>query len=224
MRYRLQKEIEKLKKDILTLGALVEERMQDAVTAVNTRDAALGRKIIEGDREIDELEVDLEEECLKLLALHQPVAIDLRFIIATLKINNDLERIGDLAVNICERCIYLSSLPEMKIGFDFPKMAGLVKEMLKKSLDSLVTMDGGLARSVCGMDDAVDAMNKEMIQLAEKEICRLEEQHSISYVLHLLSISRHLERIADLATNIAEDVVYMTEGRIIRHTPEQYLQ
>jgi len=222
MQYRLQKEMEKLKKNILTLGALVEQRMQNAVTALNERDIGMAKKIVQGDYEIDHMEVELEEECLKLLALHQPVAIDLRFLIATLKINNDLERIGDLVVNICERVLFVATLPKPTIEFRFREMSESVKKMLKMSLDSLVTMDADLAREVCSMDEEVDAMNRDMYKAVEDTIDQRKNHMEVKQVLHLLSISRHLERIADLATNIAEDVVYMIDGRIIRHMPEAY--
>ena len=220
MPYRLEREIGKLKKSILTLGAVVEERVHMAVQSINERDEKLARQVIDGDPEIDDMEVDLEEECLKLLALHQPVAIDLRFIIAVLKINNDLERIGDLAVNIGERSAFLAVKEPVKIPFDFPTMSEKVKIMLKKSLDALVNMDVGLATAVCEMDDTVDSINREMYAQVKDGFC--EQMEHIEVLTHLLSVSRHLERIADLATNIAEDVIYMIEGRIVRHKAEEY--
>lgn len=220
MPYRLQREIEKLKKSILTLGALVEERVHMAVQAINDRDEKLARQVIDGDLQIDEMEVDLEEECLKLLALHQPVAIDLRFIIAVLKINNDLERIGDLAVNIGERAMFVSTRERIDIPFDFPTMSKIVKTMLKKSLDSLVNMDASLAKEVCKMDDDVDTINRQMYDQVREGICNHPDR--LELLTHLLSTSRHLERIGDLATNISEDVIYMIEGKIIRHKAEDY--
>ena len=221
MPYRLQREIERLKKSILTLGALVEERVHMAVQAISDRDEKLARQVIDGDIQIDEMEVDLEEECLKLLALHQPVAIDLRFIIAVLKINNDLERIGDLAVNIGERAMFVSTRERIDIPFDFPTMSKIVKTMLKKSLDSLVNMDASLAKDVCKMDDDVDTINRQMYDQVREGICK--HPNNLELLTHLLSTSRHLERIGDLATNISEDVIYMIEGKIIRHKTEDYL-
>ena len=218
MQYRLQHEIERLKKQILTLGAMVEERLHQAVDAVIERDDRLARRVIEGDVEIDSLEVDLEEECLKLLALHQPVAIDLRFIIAVLKINNDLERIGDLVVNISERAATLAVQPPIPTPFDYRPMADKVKHMLKQSLDALVNMDAALALEVCRMDDEVDEMHASVFRWVEATT--LDQPEKISILLHMQGISRHLERIADLATNIAEDVVYMVQGRIVRHRME----
>jgi phosphate transport system protein len=219
MPYILQREIDKLKVHILTLGALVEERLQKAVQSVRDRDESLAKEVIEGDYEIDEMEVDLEEECLKILALHQPVANDLRFIIAVLKINNDLERIGDLAVNIGESVMALIGKPGIDIPFDFPGLSEKVKIMLKTSLDSLVNMDKSMAVAVCRMDDEVDVIHRRMYDQVREGI-RKHTDH-IETFTHLLTISKNLERIGDQATNIAEDVIYMIEGRIIRHRLEQ---
>jgi len=218
MKYRLQREIEKLKKSILTLGALVEERLYMAIRSINQREKSIALNVIDGDREIDDMEVELEEECLKLLALHQPVAIDLRFIIAVLKINNDLERIGDLVVNIGERASYMVEQEEVPVPFDFNAMSEKVKTMLKTSLDSLVNMDTNLAHKVRNMDDEVDEINRQMFNQVYKGIP--ESPEHISVYLNHLSVSRHLERIGDLATNIAEDVIYMVEGKIVRHAPD----
>ena len=162
MTRHMQREIEKLKKMLLTLSAQVEESVQRAVQSVERRDAVLGKKIIAGDVEVDHLEVDVEEECLKLLALYQPVAADLRFIVAVLKINNDLERIADLAVNIAERAVFLSEGLRVEIPFDFTGMAGKARTMLKQSLDALVNQDAPLARKVMALDDEVDAINRHM--------------------------------------------------------------
>lgn len=218
MKHRLQREIGKLKKSILTLGAQVEERLYMAIRSINQRDKSIALEVIDGDQKIDESEVELEEECLKLLALHQPVAIDLRFIIAVLKINNDLERIGDLVVNIGERASYIVEQKEVPIPFDFNAMSEKVKTMLKTSLDSLVNMDSSLAYKVREMDDEVDDINCQMFKQVKTGI--VESPEHIGVYLNHLSVSRHLERIGDLATNISEDVIYMVEGKIVRHTPE----
>ncbi len=162
MSVHLQKEIESLKKNVLSLGADVEENVHKAVQSLRKRDSSLAEEIIAADYYIDRREVDLEEECLKILALHQPVAIDLRFVIAVLKINNDLERIGDLAVNIAEQAVFLTSEPPIDIPFDFAGMSDKTKVMLKNSLDALVNMDAKLARAVCAADDEVDAINRKM--------------------------------------------------------------
>lgn len=216
----LQKEIEKIKKQILALGAVVEEQVEIAVQAVEEHSEALAQKVIDADAEVDEREVDLEEECLKLLALYQPVANDLRFIVSVIKINSDLERIGDLAVNIAERAAFLSTQKRIPIPFDFAGMANRVKMMLRKSLDSLVNTDLGMAFEVWKADDEVDSINREMYSQVAKYI--QQEPDQIHCFLQLLSVGRQLERIADHATNIAEDVIYMIKGDIVRHKPEDY--
>ncbi|MEJ2637835.1 MAG: phosphate signaling complex protein PhoU [Calditrichia bacterium] len=217
---RLQIEIDNLKKRILELGTVVEERVRMAVNAIHERDMETARFVMNGDPEIDDMEVDLEEECLKILALHQPLAVDLRYIIAVLKINNEMERIGDLAVNIAERATVLASLKPFEFPFDFKTMVDKTQDMLRRSLDSLVNLEADTAFRVCMADEEVDAINREMYAIVKKEVA--EDPSRLSYLLHLLSVSRHLERIADHATNIAEDVIYLTEGEIVRHHPEQF--
>jgi len=221
MRVRLQNDIERLKKRVISLGTIVEERLRMAVKAVEYRDVEQGTKVVEGDLEIDQLEVDLEEECLKILALHQPVADQLRFIIAVLKMNNDLERIGDLAVNIAEYTELIAGKKGVQIPFDFYTMCQKVQGMVKKSLDALVNLDVDLAYQVCVEDDEVDllkgAMQRHFIQRASKDDGDLEA------LIDLFLASRHLERIADHSTNIAEDVIYMITGQIHRHRGGEYL-
>jgi len=218
MPHIFQNELHKLEKYILSLGALVEERLNQAVESIKNIDRDLAEKVIENDKEVDQKEVELEEECLKLLALHQPVAIDLRFIVVVLKINNDLERIGDLVVNICESAIFLSHQPDTQPMFEFSVMSENVKKMLKMSLDSLVNMDIETAKQVCKIDSEIDEMNRNMYEQVEKGIMKHPEY--VKIYLYNRSISKHLERIADLATNIAEDVIYMIEGEIVRHKDE----
>jgi phosphate transport system protein len=220
MTVHMQKEIEDLKSNLLTLCAAVEKSLCLSVQSVKDRDAALARNVIDEDVHIDQMEVDLEEECLKILALHQPVAIDLRFIITSLKINNDLERIGDLAVNIAERSEFLAGREPINVPFDFDAMAEKTQWMVTESLDSLVDMDCKRAYQVCAADDEVDALNRKMYKQVEASI--VAHPGWAQGLLHLLSISRHLERVADHATNIAEDVIYMVEGRIVRHKAEDY--
>ncbi|MBN1360885.1 MAG: phosphate signaling complex protein PhoU [Sedimentisphaerales bacterium] len=220
MAVHLQREIENLKRDILTLGALVEQAVREATASIANRDEETARRIIDSDIEIDEMEVQVEESCLKILALHQPVAIDLRFIIAVLKINNDLERVGDLAVNIAERAAFLATQPPVSISLDFQAMARKAQNMLATSLDALVNLSASQARRVLTCDDEIDAMNRQMYVVIQQGIgARPEQTESL---IHLLSASRHLERIADHATNIAEDVIYMIEGTIVRHKTEDY--
>ena len=220
MPMHLKREIEALKRRLLGLCALLEEAVRQAVRSVENRDGELARRVIEGDTAIDRVEVEVEEECLKILALHQPVAGDLRFIVICLKINNDLERMGDLAVNIAERAEFLASEPPVNVPFDFPTMAEKAQAMVKNSLDALVNLDAALAREVCKADDEVDAINREMYGQIKKAI--REQPECLDQLIHLLGIARHLERIADLATNIAEDIIYMVEGEIVRHYAENY--
>lgn len=220
MTRHIDREIEKLKRKILALSAVVEGSVQRAVQALATRDDALATEVIDRDEEIDHAEVDVEEECLKALALYQPVAIDLRFIIAILKINNDLERIGDEAVNIAERVRFLSRQERVTIPFDFALMSEKTQAMLRTSLDALVNMDAGQAHAVGLADDEVDELNRQAYLRVQQAIQQNPEK--VEALIHLLSISRHLERIADYATNIAEDVIYMIQGEIIRHKAEAY--
>ncbi|MFO7984649.1 MAG: phosphate signaling complex protein PhoU [Desulfatiglandaceae bacterium] len=220
MKRHLQTELERLKKQILTLGAMVEERVKMAIQAFETRDGALAGKIVATDKEIDAAEVELEEECLKILALHQPVAGDLRLISAIIKINNDLERVGDEAVNIAQRVTTLAKRPPVEVPFQYGNMAARAEEMLKSSLDALVKVDTDLAYRVCLMDDDVDEMNREIYDKVKKVIQQKPDR--VTYLINLLLIARHLERIADHATNIAEEVIYMAEGEILRHQKEVF--
>ncbi|MEA3428952.1 MAG: phosphate signaling complex protein PhoU [Thermodesulfobacteriota bacterium] len=215
MTVHFQRELEKIKKMILSLGAIVEERVRMATRAMELRDANLAEKIIKTDYEINELEVEVEEECLKILALHQPVAIDLRFLIAVIKINNDLERVADEAVNIAERVQIISEQQRLDVSFGHSLMAKKSASMLKKSLDALVNLDVDLAFRVCILDDEVDNMLDEAYDVVKHAIG--EQPDRVNYLINLLLVSHHLERIADHATNIAEEVIYLIEGDIIRH-------
>jgi phosphate transport system protein len=211
----LQKELEKLKKSILSLGAMAEERVRMAIRAMDRRDANLAEEIIKLDYEIDELEVEIEEDCLKILALHQPVAVDLRFISAVIKINNDLERIGDEAVNIA-RCIkYISRKERVDVPIDYQKMSEQVAAMLKMSLDALINLDPELAFKVLTLDDDVDRIYGEAYDTVKSVIQQRPDR--VGYLINTFLIARHLERIADHTTNIAEEVIYLIEGEIIRH-------
>lgn len=220
MSIHLKKEIDHLKKELLTLCGMVEENLWQAVKSIKNRDVQLAQKIIDSDIQTDQMEVKVEEDCLKILALHQPVAIDLRFIITALKINNDLERIGDLTVNIAERSQFLSLQKPIDMPFDFETMAEKTQVMVKKSLDALINIDCQLASEVCEADDEIDAINRHMYDQVKDQIKQHPE--NIETLIHLLSVSRHLERIADHATNIAEDVIYMVRGEIVRHQTEKY--
>ena len=217
IRKQFTKELENVKKSILALGALVEERVQMALKAIDTNDSDLADKIIKTDYEIDEMEVEIEEECLKVLALHQPVAIDLRFIVAVIKINAELERIGDQAVNIAERVGVTAKSEQLDFYFDYATMGEKAQAMLKMSLDALINLDYDLAFKVVKLDDEVDRIKSEAYDKIKNEIG--ENPDKIGYLINLFLISRHLERLADHTTNIAEQVVYLIEGEIIRHAP-----
>ena len=216
----IRKSLDELKQQLLALSALVEENVSQAVHAFEEGNSVLARKVMDGDQAIDKAEVDLEEECLKVLALYQPVANDLRFIISVLKINNDLERIGDLAVNISEHAIYLNKVERPVVPFELYDMVELARDMLRKALDSFVTQDGDLALAVCALDDQVDDINRDIYDRMKALMKQKPDQ--LTQMLHIISASRHIERIADHATNIAEDVVYMIQGDIVRHHTEEY--
>jgi phosphate transport system protein len=215
MTKHFRKELENIKKRILTLGSMVEDLVHTSVQAVDRVDADLADRIIKRDREINETEVDIEEECLKVLALHQPVAVDLRFIIAVIKINNELERIGDQAVNIAQRVQVIAKRPKPPFWFDYSEMGEKAQKMLRMSLDALVNLDVDLAYRVITLDDEVDQIKSDAYDKIKQAIQDLPER--VGYYINLLLISRHLERLADHATNIAEEVIYLVEGEIFRH-------
>ena len=215
IRKHFSRELENIKKLILSLGAIVEERVRMATKAIEDNDAELAQRIIKSDYEIDEMEVDIEEECLKVLALHQPVAIDLRFIIAVIKINNELERIGDQAVNIAERVGVTAKSEQLEMFFDYSAMGEKAQRMLKMSLDALVKMDYDEAFNVVMMDDEVDALKEQAYDRVKRAMGAHPDK--IGYLINLFLISRHLERLADHTTNIAEEVIYLIEGEIVRH-------
>ena len=215
MSKHLRRELDKIKKKMLSLGALVEERTRMVAQAMTGLDADIAQKIIASDWEVDEMEVDIEEECLKILALYQPVAVDLRFLIAAIKINNDMERIGDECVNIAERLIIMTKRPPMQFVFDYAPMSEKVQAMLKASLDALVNLDVDLAFKVITMDDEVDDIQTQAYDRIKEAIKEYPDR--VSYLINLLLVSRHLERLADHSTNIAEEVIYLIEGEIVRH-------
>ena len=218
MSKHLQRDLEYLQRDLLDLAASVEEAIHASIRALQERDAAIAQDVIDGDTEIDQEENHVEEECLKMLALHQPVAVDLRRIAAALKINTELERMADLAEDIAERAAHLARLPAIHVPSGLQEMTDLTTTMVRQSLDAFVNLDAQQARRVCRLDDSVDRLNDEIIH----EIIGLMRQlpEMVEPGLSMFSATRHLERIADHATNIAEDVVYLVEGVIIRHHPE----
>ncbi|HEX3996960.1 MAG TPA: phosphate signaling complex protein PhoU [Pirellulales bacterium] len=215
MTKHIHRQIDALKQKILYVGTLVEEAIANAISALINRDAVMAQKVIANDSVIDRMEVEVEEECLKILALYQPVANDLRFVVATLKINNDLERMGDLARNIAKRTSYLAGAEAMELPVDFRGMAMKAQNMVKQSLDALVNADAALARQVREEDDEVDESRQRIRRQILAAIRRNPER--TEYLLKLNSVSKHLERLADMATNVAEDVIYMVEGEIVRH-------
>ncbi len=215
MTKHIHRQIDNLKQKILYVGTLVEEAIANAISALINRDAKLAEKIIANDSVIDRMEVEVEEECLKILALYQPVAADLRFVVATLKINNDLERMGDLAKNIAKRVAYIAHAEPIDVPIDFRAMATQAQHMVKQSLDALVNADANLARQVRVEDDLVDEARQRIRKQVLESIRRSPQQ--TEYLLKFNSVSKHLERLADMATNVAEDVIYMVEGEIVRH-------
>ncbi len=218
MRIHFQREIDKLKLQILEMCANVEDSVSDAVRAVETRNAALARSVIDHETQTNTREVNVEEECLKILALHQPVAADLRYLIAVLKINHDLERIGDLAAHIAQGALLLCDMPPIVIPLQLGEMAAKSQQMLKKVLDAFVNVDVAAARGIRLADAELDALNRAMAARLKAEITRRPDH--LEPLLKLMHIARHLERIGDHATNIAEDLIYLIEGKIVRHTVE----
>jgi phosphate transport system protein len=219
MSIHLNRDLETVQRRVLSLAGAVEQIIEKSIRALFDRDATLARTLMESDTPIDMEENVIEEECLKILALHQPVAVDLRRVATIVKINSDLERMADLAVNIAERVLALAQGPEVPVPVMFRQMTDLTNTMVRDSLDAFVKLDVALAKRVCRMDDEVDRYNREIIDHVSNFM-----RQSPAYVdpgLHLFSAARQLERIADHATNIAEDVVYLVEGRIIRHHPEE---
>ena len=218
MSTHFQRQIEKLKQMVLWLGTLAEESVESAIRAVKTRDPRLAQQVIEGDAKIDAMEIEVEEECLHTLALYQPVAYDLRFVVSVLKINSDLERIADKAANIAEQAVALAEEPPLSlelVPFDFLGQSERVRSMLKRSLDALVNADAELAEWVRRTDDQVDKVHREMARSVKQAMREHPEQ--IELLMNLWNLSRQLERIADHAVNIAEDVIYMAKGDILRH-------
>jgi len=211
----LQEELIKLKKRFYEYCAVVEEDVRNAVRSVYENDKELAMQVIDKDDEIDKMEIEIEEECLKLLALYQPVAIDLRLIISMLKINSDLERIGDLAVNIAERSLRIIELDQKHSQFDFTIMCEKSLLMVKNSIDSLIDFDEQKAKDVMIADDEIDDLHKNIFKTVGDAL--KDKPNSFELLSQYLTISRALERIGDHATNIAEDVVYMINGTIVRH-------
>ncbi len=216
MAKHLQRDLDHLKHEILAVGTLVEEAIGKSMRLLAERDPALIDEIIAGDQVIDQREVEVEEECLKVLALHQPMAADLRFVIAVLKVNNDLERMGDLASNIARRTRHalMQAQPDEPL-VDFQECGRKVLAMVHASLESLVHQDAEMARGVCRLDEEVDEMHRGVYDMLKRRM--REDPDVVEAAVSALTVSRSLERIADLATNVAEDIVFMVDGEVIRH-------
>ena len=216
MQRHFHEELEALKQTLLAMGGLVEDQIRRVMRALMERDDALAQEVIERDRQVNAYDVEVDETCVNLLALHQPAAGDLRFITTAMKIVTDLERIGDQAVNIAQRALELNREPQLKPYIDLPRMAEKAEQMVKESLDAFVARDTELARRVCAADGEVDALKEQIFR--ELLTYMMEDARTIPRAIRLILISRFLERVADHATNIGEMVVYMVEGKMVRHT------
>ena len=216
MERRLDQDLDRVRQSLLKMGGMVEGMVAKATQSLLDRNNQLSTDVIEGDNEVDRLEIEIDELCHLILGTKQPTAVDLRFLVAVMKINSDLERIGDSAVNIAQSVLQLNEVPPLKPYIDLPHLSALVQAMVRKSLDAFVRRDARLATDVCESDDAVDGLYKQLFR--ELLTYMIEDPRTVSRALHLLLISRNMERIADHATNIAEDVIYYVEGRDIRHS------
>lgn len=215
---KYEEELKKLREEILYMGGLVEDQIQKAVKSLVDRDSQLAQIIIERDHEVNRLDVEIDDLCIRLLALHQPAGKDLRFITTGLKITTDLERIGDMSVNLCERALELNQEPQLKPYIDIPRMARIAQRMIQESLDAFVREDTDLALKVCKDDEEIDQLNSQIFR--EVISFMIEDPHTVSRAMKISSVSKYLERMADHATNIAEMVIFMAKGKSIRHMKE----
>ena len=211
------KELREVKDSLIYLGALTEKAIEGGINALLTRDTELARQVIANDNLIDRLDVEIEEKCIRLLALRQPAAKDLRFITTAIKINGHLERIGDMAVNIAEKAIILNKEPQLKPYIDLPRMAEVARGMIKESLDALVDEDVALADKVRKDDEIIDNLNEQIFR--ELLTFMMEDHHTIHRALIISQISKLLERVSDHAEGIADMVIYMVTGKSVRHKP-----
>ena len=210
-----QEELEQLKTRLLEMGGLAEDRVRSVVGGLVSRDAEVVDRVLEGDGPINQLHIEIDKRCFKLLALHQPMAVDLRAIVSAVKINTDLERVGDLAINIAEAVRRYMRHPPVKELIDIPRMASIAQNMLRDALDAYVRRDVALAHAVLNEDDTLDALKTQVFR--ELLTYMLQDPSTIEPALDLILISRHLERIGDHATNVAEDVIFMVSARDVRH-------
>ena len=209
-------ELDALKQTLLAMGGLVEDQIRRVMRALLERDDAIAQEVIDRDRQVNTYDVEVDEQCVNLLALHQPAASDLRFITTAMKIVTDLERIGDQAVNIAQRALELNREPQLKPYIDLPRMADRAQRMVKESLDAFVAGDTAQARRVCAADAEVDALKEQIFR--ELLTFMMEDPRTVSRAIRVILISRFMERVADHATNIAEMVIYLVEGKMVRHT------
>ena len=209
-------ELAALKQTLLAMGGLVEDQIRRVMAALLERDSDVAQEVIDRDRQVNTYDIEVDEQCVNLLALHQPAAGDLRFITTAMKIVTDLERIGDQAVNIAQRVLELNREPQLKPYIDLPRMADKAQRMVKESLDAFVARDTALARQVCGEDAEVDALKEQIFR--ELLTFMMEDPRTVSRAIRVILISRFMERVADHATNIAEMVIYLVEGKMVRHT------
>jgi phosphate transport system protein len=216
MQRHFHEELESLKQTLLAMGGLVEEQIRQVMRALVERDDALAQSVVERDQQVNAYDIEVDETCVNLLALHQPAAGDLRFITTAMKIVTDLERMGDQAVNIAQRVLELNQEPQLKPYIDLPRMAEKAQRMVKESLDAFVARDTELARRVCAEDSEVDAIKEQIFR--ELLTFMMEDPRTIPRAIRLILISRFLERLADHATNIAEMVIYLVDAKMVRHT------
>lgn len=217
MTKHFDRDLRRLGQQISELGQLVVEASDKAIVMLQNFDLVLADEILATEQRINDMEVDIEEECLKIMALHQPVASDLRYVITILKVNNDLERMGDQVVNIAERVKFIADKPRVVVDVDFRKMSEISSRMVRMVLDALVREDAMKAREVLAMDDDLDALHARSFSVLQEVMARKPEM--IAPGVSYLTISSNLERIGDLATNIAEDIIFMEEGEVVRHLP-----
>ncbi len=218
MQRHFVQELESLKTNIIKMGSFAEQAIAESIRALLERRIDLAKEVIAQDQRINAFEIEIDDAVVDLLALQQPVAVDLRFILAASKINNDLERIGDHAVNIAESAVQYSAAPPLKPLVDIPQMAQITKGMLRDAIDGFIQTDASLCRGVLRSDDIIDDMNKRVVKdLVE---CIRQDSNTVEQALELIRVSRNLERVADLATNIAEEVIFMAEARVVKHNAE----
>jgi phosphate transport system protein len=212
------REIENLKELLLRMGAMVEDRINQSIRALLERDTAIAQAVIDRDNEVDRMELDIDQHTVELIAMMQPAAVDLRFVATAMKITPELERIADLAVDVCERAIELNREPPLKPLIDIPRLARISQDMVRQALDAFVRRDAVLAREVIARDDEVDLLTEQ--SFGELLTYMLEDSRNISRAIRLTFIGKYFERIGDGATNICEMVVYLVEGKVIKHTNE----